>query len=633
MKLALGLDLYRGATLEVPVELVRHAEALGFHSVWTAEAYGADALSPLAYLAALTTRIKLGTGVVQVAARTPAATAMHALTIDALAGGDRVIIGLGVSGPQIVEGWYGQPWGSPNRRLREYVAVMRTVFAREPLTNEGPDFPLPFTGPGATGQGKPLRSILHPAGRVEVWLAAGGPKNTELCAEVADGMLPMGWGADGPDVYGPALEQGFAARGGRPTSFEIFANASVTVTDDVQACLDAMKPLTAMYVGGMGSATHNFHREAMARRGFPEAAARIHELWLAGRREEAVAAVPDEYLDDGGLYGSEQRIRRALGALDASRPHRRDRPRRRRGRAGSLGRAGGHAGHGGGVSVAGSGHFETILVDRPADRVARITLHRPEKRNAISTPMRAELLAVLEAHDADDEVRVTVIRGAGDCFSAGYDLGGGLMDEPPFHTAPGDGAWARHVTQNWFDLWDLAKPVIAQVHGYAIAGATELAQACDLVYVAEDARIDYPVVRVASPPDFEYHMPLLGLRRAMEIMLTGGAMTGTEAARIGWANRAFPAGDLEDEVLDVASTVAGVASDLAQINKRMVHRQAEIMGVRAAVRAGSEFQALAGHQASVQAFKEDPLGAMKRLNSADAARRAARDARRGAPPA
>ena len=309
MKLALGLDLYRGATMEVPVDQVRLAEELGFHSVWTAEAYGSDALSPLAYLAALTDRIKLATGVVQIAARTPAATAMHALTIDALAGGNRVIIGLGVSGPQIVEGWYGQPWGSPNQRLREYVDIMRKVVAREPLTNDGPEYPLPYLGPGSTGQGKPLRSILHPAGEIEMWLAAGGPRNTALAAEIADGMLPMGWGADGPEVYGPPLEEGFSRRGGRPESFEVFGGVSVTFTDDVQGTLDAMKPLTAMYVGGMGSATHNYHRAAMARRGFPEAAARIHELWLAGRRDEAVAAVPDEYLDSGALIGSEARIR------------------------------------------------------------------------------------------------------------------------------------------------------------------------------------------------------------------------------------------------------------------------------------------------------------------------------------
>lgn len=272
--------------------------------------------------------------------------------------------------------------------------------------------------------------------------------------------------------------------------------------------------------------------------------------------------------------------------------------------------------------------FETITIDRPIDGVCRITLDRIDKRNAISTQMRRELLQVLEGNDLDPEVRVTIIRGAGPCFSSGYDLGGDLLREPPFHTAPGDGSWARHVTQNWFDLWDLAKPVIAQVHGYAIAGATELAQACDLVYVAADARISYPIVRVASPPDFEYHEPLLGMRRAMEIMLTGGEMDGLQAAEIGWANRAFPADQLDDEVLDVAAQIAAVASDLAQINKRMVHRQAEIMGVRAAIRAGSEFQALAGHQASVEAFKADPLGTMKRHNAADAARREAREARR-----
>ena len=212
MKLALGLDLYRGATLEVPVEQVRRAEALGYHSVWTAEAYGSDALSPLAYLAAVTTRIKLGTGVVQIAARTPAATAMHALTIDALAGGNRVIIGLGVSGPQIVEGWYGQPWGSPNQRLREYVAIMRKVFAREPLTNDGPEFPLPYNGPGAVGQGKPLRSILHPAGEVEIWLAAGGPKNTELRRRGVRRHAPDGLGRRGRAASTtPSLDSGLRA--------------------------------------------------------------------------------------------------------------------------------------------------------------------------------------------------------------------------------------------------------------------------------------------------------------------------------------------------------------------------------------------------------------------------------------
>jgi len=309
IKLGFGLDLYRGASVQVPVDQIRHVEALGYHSVWTAEAYGTDALSPLAYLAGLTTRIKLGTAVVQLAARTAAATAMQAMTIDALAGGDRMILGIGVSGPQIVEGWYGQPWGSPNQRMREYVAIIRKVLNREPLTNDGPEIPLPYHGPGSTGQGKPLRSILHPNPNIPIWLAAGGPANTRLTAEVADGLLPMGWGPEGEATYGPQLQRGFDLRGGRPASFEVFGGVHVSITDDVKAALAAMKPLTAMYVGGMGSATHNYHRESMARRGFPEAAQRIHELWMAGRKDEAVAAVPDEYHDSSSLIGSEQRIR------------------------------------------------------------------------------------------------------------------------------------------------------------------------------------------------------------------------------------------------------------------------------------------------------------------------------------
>ena len=320
MKLSLGLEVYRGARLELPVTTVLLAEELGFHSVWTAEAYGADALSPLAYLAALTNRIGLGTGVVQIAARTPAATAMHAATIDALArqrsqdydSPSRVIIGLGVSGPQIVEGWYGAPWGVPHQRLREYVAVMRAVLAREPLVNDGSEYPLPYAGPGSVGAGKALRSILHPGPGIGIWLAAGGPINTALAAEVADGLLPMGWGANGHDVFAAALDNGFHRRPAHVSTaadFEIFGGCQVHLTNDVAATLATLRPLTAMYIGGMGSATHNYHRAAMSRRGFPEEAARIHELWLAGRRDEAIAAVPDEYLDDGGLYGTPQRIR------------------------------------------------------------------------------------------------------------------------------------------------------------------------------------------------------------------------------------------------------------------------------------------------------------------------------------
>src|SRR3984957_2471867 len=197
MHLALRLNLYRSATLDVPVDLVKAAEELGYHSVWSAEAYGTDALSPLAYLAAFTHRIKLGTAIAQLAARPPATLAMHALTIDALAGGGRVIIGVGVSGPQIVEGWYGQPWGHPTERLRDYVAILRKVLDRDaPVTHDGPEISLPYSGPGSSGQGKPLRSILHASAPIPLWIASGGPKNTELCAEVGDGWLPMSLGSD-----------------------------------------------------------------------------------------------------------------------------------------------------------------------------------------------------------------------------------------------------------------------------------------------------------------------------------------------------------------------------------------------------------------------------------------------------
>ena len=320
MKLGLGLDLYRGSELEVPVAAVQLAERLGYHSVWTAEAYGADALSPLAYLAAHTRRIKLAAGVVQIDARTPAATAMHAMTIDALAGGGRTIIGLGVSGPQVVEGWHGAAWGSPTAKLRDYTAIMRKVLARDgPVTHGGDAIRLPYDGPGALGQGKPLRSILHPAPGIEIWIAAGGPRNVALAAEVADGWLPMGYGPDGAETFREPLQRGLAHRHAdlRP-EFEAFGSLSVELTDDVQAALDARKPMVAMYVGGMGSDTHNFHAEAMARRGWPEASARIVELWRAGRRDEAVAAVPDDYIDSQSLLGSAQRIRaRWPGAVPA----------------------------------------------------------------------------------------------------------------------------------------------------------------------------------------------------------------------------------------------------------------------------------------------------------------------------
>lgn len=313
MKLGLGLDIYNKASLHLPIEAIHCAEDCGYHSVWSAEAYGIDALSPLAYLAAKTQRIKLGTAVVQVSARTPAATAMHAMTIDALAGGGRTIIGLGVSGPQIVEGWYGRPWGSPHHWLRDYVAIMRKIFDRtNPLEHDGKQIQLPYTGPDATGEGKSLKSILHPTERIEIWIASGAPMNTALAAEVSDGWLPMGYGLDGWDIHRPNLEKGFERRATDAVpreDFQIFTNLTVEITDDVEAAINRRKPLTAMYVGGMGSEENNYHRDAMARRGFPDEAEYIQKKWLAGDKDGAIKAVPDAYIDQGGLFGSTERIR------------------------------------------------------------------------------------------------------------------------------------------------------------------------------------------------------------------------------------------------------------------------------------------------------------------------------------
>ena len=252
-----------------------------------------------------------------------------------------------------------------------------------------------------------------------------------------------------------------------------------------------------------------------------------------------------------------------------------------------------------------------VLVDDPRPAVRRFTLNRPEKRNAISNALRTELFAGLEAADRDDAVRVSIVRGAGACFSSGYDLASDLAAQQPWYTAGGDGAWSRHVSEGWFRIWDLAKPVIAQVHGYAMAGGSELAAACDLVYVAADAKIGYPVVRMVSPPDMQFHPWLVGMRRAMELLLTGDSISGAEAAESGLANRAFPPEELEARVLELAERIAKIPSDLQQLNKRSVHRAMDVMGARAAIRAGSELQALATHQPSVRKLLENLAANMK----------------------
>lgn len=245
-----------------------------------------------------------------------------------------------------------------------------------------------------------------------------------------------------------------------------------------------------------------------------------------------------------------------------------------------------------------------VIVDEPAPHVRRITLNRPEKRNALNHPLRGQLIEALHAADLDPDVHVMIVRGAGSSFSAGYDLGGGNEGHDyPHFTSPGEGQWPRHVTETWMGIWDLSKPVIAQVHGYCLAGGSELATGCDLVYVAHDAKMGYPAVRFGVP-DMQFHAWLLGMRAAMEMMVTGDSISGDEAVRLGWANRAFPEDQLDAEVVAVAERIAQLPPDIVSLNKRTVHRAMDHMGLRHSIRAGTELCALGTKQPSFVEFIE-----------------------------
>jgi F420-dependent oxidoreductase-like protein len=320
MKLGLTIG-YSGASVRLPLERILRAERLGYDSVWTAESYGSDAVTPLAYLAAVTKRIRLGTGVIQLAARTPANAAMSAATVDALAGGNRFIVGLGVSGPQIVEGWYGEPWGRPYYRLRDYVTIMRKIFRREePVLHAGKEIALPYNGTGSSGLGKPLKSILHMNPNIPIMLGAENEATVKLCAELCDGWLPLGLVPGTFSKYRPWLEAGFQRAGGNKSldKFEIYPILPVVIDRDVKSALDRMKPEIALYVGGMGARNKNFHNDLMIQQGFPEAAMRIQELYLAGRKAEAASAVPDELVDLRALVGPPERIRERYLAWESS---------------------------------------------------------------------------------------------------------------------------------------------------------------------------------------------------------------------------------------------------------------------------------------------------------------------------
>jgi len=319
MKLGLHIG-YSGAEYKVPVEMVQRAEKLGYDSVWTAEAYGTDAMTPLAYLAAKTERIKLGTAIIQLAARTPANAAMAAATIDAMSGG-RMIVGIGVSGPQIVEGWYGQPWGKPYHRIKDYVAIMRKIWRREgPVTHDGKEIALPYTGPGSAGMAKPLKSILHMNPNIPIYLGTGNEATVKLTGEIADGWLPLGFVPGSLPEYLPWLEEGFRRSGTEKSlrNFEIQTGVHVEVNTDVKAALAKLKPEVALYVGGMGHKEKNFHKEMMIRRGFKDAADRIQELYLAKRKDEATDAVPDEWVDMKSLVGPPARIKQRYAAWEES---------------------------------------------------------------------------------------------------------------------------------------------------------------------------------------------------------------------------------------------------------------------------------------------------------------------------
>jgi F420-dependent oxidoreductase-like protein len=288
--------------------LVQEAERLGFDSVWVAEAWGTDAVSVLGWLAARTERIKLGSAIMQIPGRSPANAAMTAATLDLLSGG-RFLLGLGTSGPQVVEGWHGQPWGKPLGKTREYVEIVRSALRREVVEHDGEHYTIPWDGPGATGLGKPLKLMLRPLrAEIPIYLAALGPKNVSLAAEIADGWLPI---FVAPERFGETFGPSLAAA---PPDFEIAATASVFVGDDVPALLDALRPYVALYVGGMGAKGRNFYNSLVRRYGWEEEAERIQELYLAGKQREAIAAVPDELVDAVSLVGPKERIAERLEA-------------------------------------------------------------------------------------------------------------------------------------------------------------------------------------------------------------------------------------------------------------------------------------------------------------------------------
>ena len=315
LKLGLNTGYWAGGPPHGVTDSIAEAEKLGFDSIWTAEAYGSDGLTPLAWWGSATERVKLGTAITQMSARQPAATAMAAMTMDHLSGG-RFILGLGVSGPQVVEGWYGMPFAKPLARTREYIKILRDIWARKgPVTNDGPHYPLPL--PDGTGLGKPLKASIHPLREeIPIYLGAEGPKNIALAAELCDGWLAMLFDPRNPGYFEDALDDGFSRDGARRTKeeFEVAATVPLIVSDDVDAAVDMLRPFYALYFGGMGAKGKNFHANVAIRMGYEEMIDKVQDLYLDGKRDEAGAAIPAELIDKLSLIGPKEKIRDDLEA-------------------------------------------------------------------------------------------------------------------------------------------------------------------------------------------------------------------------------------------------------------------------------------------------------------------------------
>jgi F420-dependent oxidoreductase-like protein len=317
LKLGLNTGYWAGGPPPNITESIAAAEKLGFDSIWTAEAYGSDGLTPLAWWGSQTSTLKLGTAITQMSARQPAMTAMSAMTMDHLSGG-RFILGLGVSGPQVVEGWYGMPFAKPLARTREYIQILRDIWARSgPVSIDGEHYALPYKGEDATGLGKPLKSSIHPLREdIPIYLGAEGPKNIALAAELCDGWLAMLFSPGYEDFYKDALSEGFSRDGARRSfeDFEVAATVPLIVTDDVEAGVDSLRPFYALYFGGMGAKGKNFHANVAIRMGYEQMVDEVADLFLSGKREEAGAAIPSELVQKLSLIGPKEKLREDIEA-------------------------------------------------------------------------------------------------------------------------------------------------------------------------------------------------------------------------------------------------------------------------------------------------------------------------------